>query len=185
MKLKILTVICFAFLIALGLSGGVSPSLAAETSALESGIEQCLALEGEAALEACDRAISIDPNSAIAWYGRARALETLNRTPEANNADTRAQLLVQYDNCIATVLGRRQEVANLLNDEERMAEIDRAISSGEIDGEPLSNEQKQQLQGIREQILALQQDSSSLDTNTKNTLGQCRTRLQEILQERF
>ncbi|MBE9118214.1 hypothetical protein IQ249_20170 [Lusitaniella coriacea LEGE 07157] len=185
MNYQKLTAICFGLLIIIGLSCGVAPSLAAETGTLENEIEQCLALEGEAALAGCDRAIEIDPSSAIAWYGRARALETLNRTPEATTADTRAQLLAQYYNCLSTVLGRRQEVANLLNDEERIAEIDRAISSGEVDGEPLNDEQKQRLQEIREQILALQQDASSLDAKTKNTLDQCRTRLQEILQERF
>lgn len=58
--------------------------LAQGTENFDELFEQCAKLAGQAGLEACDRAIEIDPNNPTLWLNRGVVLhETLGQTQEA------------------------------------------------------------------------------------------------------
>lgn len=94
-------------------------SLAQKTNSFEYWAERCSNLEGQEALDACDRAIAINSNSAVIWNERGVNLNSLGRVEDALNSLNRAialnpkYSLALYNRCVAFLkLERNEEAVN-------------------------------------------------------------------------
>lgn len=73
-----------------------------------------------------------------------------------------------------------QQLSSLVKDEARLQELDAAIESGQAQGQKLEPGQVQQLQQVRDQILALRQDPKALNTRIEQAQTQVRERKLEL-----
>jgi hypothetical protein len=64
-------------------------------------------------LVAYNRALELDPNSAVAWSGKAMTLRSLRRTTEAEEAERRARALGALSVAATHDYFARSEVANV------------------------------------------------------------------------
>jgi len=109
-----------------GMALASTPALAQESSDFERWASQCYELQGQRGLEACDRALEINPNDATLWTSRGAVLqENLGRTQEALNSHNRAislkpdYSLALYNRCVVLATQAKYEAA--------IASCDRAL----------------------------------------------------------
>ena len=94
-------------------------SLAQKSDNFEEWAERCSTLNGTEGLEACDRAVAINPKDALIWNERGVSLNSLGRIEEALESLNRAialkpkYSLALYNRCVAFLkLDRNQEAVD-------------------------------------------------------------------------
>lgn len=133
--------------------------------------EQCLTTtNASAALQACDRAIAINSEDAIPWYGKVKALSTLGRAAEANAALRRFDFVGRYYNGMLRpiqLLQRRILLADLVGSAERAAELSREISqvSSQLSSGGLSEDDRAQAQTYLQRLQSIQDDYQQVQSN--------------------
>lgn len=131
--------------------------------------EQCLtAADASAALQACDRALAINDEDPMPWYGKVKALSTLGRTAEADAALRRFDFVGRYYNGMLRpiqLLQRRILLADLVGSAERAAELDREIAevSGQLSS--LSGDERTQAQAYLQRLQSIQEDYQQVQSN--------------------
>ncbi|WP_072621159.1 hypothetical protein [Spirulina major] len=131
--------------------------------------EQCLtASDASAALQACDRALTINDEDPMPWYGKVKALSTLGRTAEADAALRRFDFVGRYYNGMLRpiqLLQRRILLADLVGSAERAAELDREIAevSGQLNS--LSGDERTQAQAYLQRLQSIQEDYQQVQSN--------------------
>ncbi|MEA5470745.1 tetratricopeptide repeat protein [Spirulina sp. 06S082] len=86
-------------------------------------------------------------------------------------------VLSLYQQCYNQISSQFQEIQSLLQDEQRVQQLDEAIASGTLSGERLK-----QLQTIREQIRTLQRNPENLNRQRVQALATCKERADELMQ---
>jgi Flp pilus assembly protein TadD len=133
--------------------------------------EQCLtASDAATALQACDRAIAINDEDPMPWYGRVKALSALGRTAEADAALRRFDFVGRYYNGMLRpiqLLQRRILLADLVGSTERAAELNREISqvSSQLSGGGLSGDERAQAQTYLQRLQSIQEDYQQVQSN--------------------
>ncbi|MDB9494263.1 hypothetical protein PN441_01970 [Spirulina major CS-329] len=131
--------------------------------------EQCLtAADASVALQACDRALAINDEDPMPWYGKVKALSTLGRTAEADAALRRFDFVGRYYNGMLRpiqLLQRRILLADLVGSAERAAELDREIA--EVGGQlnSLSGDERTQAQAYLQRLQSIQEDYQQVQSN--------------------
>lgn len=139
-------------------------------------VKQCIELKGKDALIACDRAIEINPDDYISWYGRFNALSVLAREEEANWSYAHVLIIQRYNNAISELIEQVDQVQKLIRDEERFRELENAINSGKVSGEQL-----ERLISIRDQLLILRENPDDLEERVSRSLLQIKAGFLEAM----
>ncbi|WP_044207444.1 tetratricopeptide repeat protein [Coleofasciculus chthonoplastes] len=151
-------------------------TLSPRTDTFNALVQECLELQGETSLSACDQAIEMHPDDVIPWYGRSRVLSALGQQEEANQSYARVRVIQAYYNAIAQLLAQREQIESLMQNEEQFSQLEAAIQS-----EDMEQEQLEQLQQLKQQILTLRENPSLLDEEIADAMLQVRDRLADII----
>lgn len=81
------------------------------------------------------------------------------------------------------ITGQTQQIEELLKDDARLQELDRAIETGEINGQKIPAPQIEQFKQIREQVRFLKQNPQTLKEQIEKTQTQVRERKLELEQQ--
>lgn len=159
------------------------PVIAAESVRTEADtfnalVQQCLKLNTEESLNACDQAIERNADDLIPWYGRYQALSALGRDEEANQSYAHARVIQTYYGTIGQLFEQWQQIQNILNDETQFSQLEAAINSGELEEEELEN-----LKNLREQLLILRENPTALDERVSDAMIQVRNGFSDALEE--
>ncbi|MEQ9485412.1 tetratricopeptide repeat protein [Coleofasciculus sp. F4-SAH-05] len=151
-------------------------TLSPRTDTFNALVQECLELQGETSLSACDQAIEMHPDDVIPWYGRSRVLSALGQQEEANQSYARVRVIQAYYNAIAQLLAQQEQIESLMQNDEQFSQLEAAINS-----EDMEQEQLEQLQQLKQQILTLRENPSLLDEEIADAMLQVRDRLADII----
>jgi len=151
-------------------------TLSPRTDTFNALVQECLELQGETSLSACDQAIEMHPDDVIPWYGRSRVLSALGQQEEANQSYARVRVIQAYYNAIAQLLAQREQIESLMQNDEQFSQLEAAIQSEDVE-----QEQLEQLQQLKQQILTLRENPSLLDQEIADAMLQVRDRLADII----
>ncbi|MEQ9667651.1 hypothetical protein [Coleofasciculus sp. G2-EDA-02] len=153
-------------------------TLSPRTDKFNALVQECLELQGETSLNACDQAIELHPDDVIPWYGRSRVLSTLGQQEQANQSYARMRVIQAYYSTIAQLLAQREQIESLMQNEEQFSQLEAAINSEDVE-----QGQLEQLQQLKQQILTLRDNPSILDEEIADAMLQVRDRLADIIEQ--
>jgi hypothetical protein len=107
--------------------------------------------DAQAALAACDRALAINNEDAIPWYGKAQALEKLGRQAEAQTAYVQFDFMGRYYGAMLRPIQSLQQrliIVDLIENPAQVAELQQRIAElqTQLNGNSLGAEEQEQAQ---------------------------------------
>ncbi|TVQ56039.1 MAG: hypothetical protein EA366_10150 [Spirulina sp. DLM2.Bin59] len=163
-----------ATMIIVGLSSfswGMATAQAQTTDEFTRVAEQCLTTSNaQAALQACDRAIAINKEDAIPWYGKVKALNALGRNEQADLALQQFDFVGRYYSGMLRpiqLLQRRILLSELVASRERATELTTEINQvqGQINSGSLSTEERAQAQDYLQRLQNIKEDYDQVQSN--------------------
>lgn len=148
--------------------------LAQENNNFDNLITQCLQLQGQQSLGACEEAIAIYPHDIIPWYGKSQILTKLGKEEEYKAAETRLQLILKYHQFIGVIFEERLQLEALLQDGNALSQLDEVIEKGEIQGQALGEEEIASLRQRREQIVQFRDNPNLIEQQVESTIMELR-----------
>ncbi len=179
MKQLLTKVILVTILFSFSFSNNV---FAQESNNFDNLITQCLQLQGQESLRACEEAIAIYPHDPLSWYGKSQILSKLGKQEEYQAAETRLQLILKYHQFVGVIFDERLQLKALLQDGNALSQLDEVIEQGEIEGQTLEEEEIASLRQRREQIVQFRDNPSLIEQKVKSTITELRKSYLETIE---
>ncbi len=151
-----------------------SNNVYAQENNFDSLITQCLQLQEQDSLSACDEAIAIYPHDPLPWYGKSQIFSKLGKEEESKVAETRLQIILKYHQFVGVIFDERLQLKALLEDGNALSKLDEVIEKGEIEGQALGNEEIASLRQRREQIIQFRDNPSLIEQKVEATVTELR-----------
>lgn len=146
----------------------------AQENSFDNLITQCLQLQGQESLSACEEAIAIYPHDPLPWYGKSQILSKLGQEEESQAAETRLQIILKYHQFVGVIFDERLQLKALLEDGNALSKLDEVIEKGEIEGQTLENAEIASLRQRREQIIQFRDNPNLIEQKVEATITELR-----------